>query len=57
MRNSAAAHRRPWVEKYRPKQLDDVAAHKSIIDTSEEMTCFLGRWFLVAQLCAQGGAL
>jgi replication factor C subunit 3/5 len=25
----------PWVEKYRPKTLDDVAAHKDIIDTSE----------------------
>jgi replication factor C subunit 3/5 len=24
----------PWIEKYRPKQLDDVAAHKGIIDTS-----------------------
>lgn len=26
----------PWVEKYRPKTLDDVAAHKEIIDTSEK---------------------
>ena len=25
----------PWVEKYRPKSLDDVAAHTEIIDTSE----------------------
>ena len=25
----------PWVEKFRPKTLDDVAAHKDIIDTSE----------------------
>ena len=25
----------PWVEKYRPKSLDDVAAHREIIDTSE----------------------
>lgn len=24
----------PWVEKYRPRTLDDVAAHKEIIDTS-----------------------
>ncbi len=23
-----------WVEKYRPRTLDDVAAHKEIIDTS-----------------------
>lgn len=26
----------PWVEKYRPKTLDDVAAHKEIINTSEQ---------------------
>lgn len=26
----------PWVEKYRPKTLDDVAAHKEIIDTSKQ---------------------
>ncbi len=25
----------PWVEKFRPKTLDDVAAHKDIIDTSD----------------------
>lgn len=25
-----------WIEKYRPKSLDDVAAHKEIIDTSEQ---------------------
>ena len=24
----------PWVEKYRPRSLDDVAAHKDIVDTS-----------------------
>ena len=24
----------PWTEKFRPKTLDDVAAHKDIIDTS-----------------------
>ena len=24
----------PWVEKYRPRSLDDVAAHKEIVDTS-----------------------
>lgn len=29
----------PWVEKYRPKTLDDVAAHKEIIDTSERGSC------------------
>lgn len=27
----------PWVEKYRPKTLDDVAAHKEIIDTSRSL--------------------
>ncbi len=26
----------PWVEKYRPRSLDDVAAHKGIIDTSKD---------------------
>lgn len=25
----------PWVEKFRPKSLDEVAAHKEIIDTSK----------------------
>lgn len=25
----------PWVEKYRPKSLDDVAAHRDIVDTSK----------------------
>lgn len=25
----------PWVEKFRPKTLDEVAAHKEIIETSE----------------------
>ncbi|KIZ02081.1 Replication factor C subunit 5 [Monoraphidium neglectum] len=28
----------PWVEKYRPKTLDDVAAHKDIIDTIRRLT-------------------
>jgi hypothetical protein len=28
----------PWVEKYRPTSLADVAAHKDIIDTST-LTC------------------
>lgn len=28
----------PWVEKYRPKTLDDVAAHKEIIETSKCLT-------------------
>ena len=29
----------PWVEKFRPKNLDDVAAHKEIINTSELPSC------------------
>jgi hypothetical protein len=28
------ANNQPWIEKYRPRTLDDVAAHKDIIDTS-----------------------
>ena len=28
----------PWVEKYRPKTLEDVAAHKDIVDTGKEET-------------------
>lgn len=31
----AYANDAPWVEKFRPKTLDDVAAHKEIIETSE----------------------
>jgi len=31
----------PWSEKYRPKSLDEVAAHKDIIDTSEESLKFV----------------
>lgn len=31
----------PWVEKYRPKTLDDVAAHSEIIDTSKFEASFL----------------
>jgi hypothetical protein len=26
----------PWVEKFRPKTLDEVAAHKEIVDTSAQ---------------------
>lgn len=25
----------PWVEKYRPQSLDDVAAHRDIVETSK----------------------
>ena len=28
----------PWIEKYRPKTLDDVAANKEIIDTIKRLT-------------------
>ncbi|KFK42140.1 hypothetical protein AALP_AA2G216400 [Arabis alpina] len=28
----------PWVEKYRPESLDDVAAHRDIIDTIDRLT-------------------
>ena len=31
----AAKQDAPWVEKFRPKSLDEVAAHKEIIDTSK----------------------
>ena len=31
----------PWVEKFRPKSLDEVAAHKEIIETSEASAMFL----------------
>jgi hypothetical protein len=32
--NQTNANNQPWIEKYRPRTLDDVAAHKDIIDTS-----------------------
>ncbi|XP_022957601.1 replication factor C subunit 3-like [Cucurbita moschata] len=28
----------PWVEKFRPKSLDDVAAHRDIVDTIDKLT-------------------
>lgn len=31
----------PWVEKFRPKTLEDVAAHKEIIETSMQPCCCL----------------
>lgn len=30
----------PWVEKYRPQSLDDVAAHRDIVDTSNVLFPF-----------------
>ncbi len=38
-----------WIEKYRPKSLDDVAAHKEIIDTSEALCTLVASW-----ACQQG---
>lgn len=37
----------PWVEKFRPKTLDDVAAHKEIISTSEwhGLACLEHAWW------------
>mmetsp|Transcript_37445 Transcript_37445/g.105731 ORF Transcript_37445/g.105731 Transcript_37445/m.105731 type:complete len:339 (-) Transcript_37445:199-1215(-) len=35
--SAAAPDSKPWVEKYRPKTLDDVAAHKDIIDTIKKL--------------------
>lgn len=31
----------PWVEKYRPQSLDDVAAHRDIVETSKLRLQFL----------------
>ena len=32
---SAGGRAAPWVEKYRPQSLADVAAHRDIVDTSK----------------------
>ena len=37
-KRAAAKQDAPWVEKFRPKSLDEVAAHKEIIDTSKHTT-------------------
>ncbi|KAL2339773.1 hypothetical protein Fmac_007713 [Flemingia macrophylla] len=34
----AASKAIPWVEKYRPQSLDDVAAHRDIVDTIDKLT-------------------
>lgn len=34
-KKAAAKQDAPWVEKFRPKSLNEVAAHKEIIDTSK----------------------
>jgi len=34
---AGAQDSKPWVEKYRPKTLDDVAAHKEIVDTIKKL--------------------
>ena len=36
-KKAAAKQDVPWVEKFRPKSLDEVAAHKEIIDTSKNI--------------------
>lgn len=33
----------PWVEKYRPQSLADVAAHRDIVDTSASLLLSLSR--------------
>ena len=33
----------PWIEKYRPQSLSDVAAHKEIIDTSTISNVYASR--------------
>ena len=38
MQDKTAASNLPWVEKYRPKQLEDLISHEDIISTS---------WFIV----------
>ena len=35
--SSSASSNVPWVEKYRPKNLDEVAAHKDIVDTIKRL--------------------
>lgn len=35
---AAVAKAIPWVEKYRPQSLDDVAAHRDIVDTIDRLT-------------------
>jgi len=36
----------PWVEKYRPQSLDDVAAHRDIVDTSKTLSLSLYLFYL-----------
>ncbi|KAG6432602.1 hypothetical protein SASPL_104183 [Salvia splendens] len=33
----------PWVEKYRPQSLDDVAAHRDIVETTRELLMLTGK--------------
>lgn len=41
MENDSKAREVPWVEKYRPTSLDDVVAHKEIVDTSKRCLHFV----------------
>jgi hypothetical protein len=45
----------PWVEKYRPQSLADVAAHRDIVDTSTYTLFFISagnyRFGLLGALC------
>lgn len=34
----------PWVEKYRPKQLDDLISHQDIISTSKKYIAFIKKF-------------
>ncbi|KAG5552868.1 hypothetical protein RHGRI_010842 [Rhododendron griersonianum] len=40
--------RHPWVEKYRPQSLADVAAHRDIVDTSNHLFPQFPRAYIIA---------
>ncbi|KAG5545129.1 hypothetical protein RHGRI_017558 [Rhododendron griersonianum] len=43
--------RHPWVEKYRPQSLADVAAHRDIVDTSNHLFPQFPRAYIVPFSC------
>lgn len=47
--NSSDGKATLWVEKYRPKSLDDVAAHRDIVDTSKTHL-FLSPSFFISRV-------